>query len=53
MHIAIFFFRVGSVAETRHLSEPYQYMFSPLLSLSLFHLSLALPRKPPQYSSKF
>ena len=36
------FFRVGSVAETRHLSEPYLYMLSPLLSLSLFHLNLAL-----------
>ena len=22
---------MGSVTETRHLSEPYQYMFSPLL----------------------
>ena len=34
------------LAETRHLSEPYSYIFSPLLSLSLFHLRL-------QYSSKF
>ena len=40
------FFRVGSVAEAHHLSEPYKYIFSPLLSLSLFHLRL-------QYSSKF
>ena len=28
-------------------------MFSPLLSLSLFHLVLALPGKPLQYTSMF